>query len=664
VVRAPRAYTSASSQVVRDRDFALRPHPRPADILMTVPGMYVIQHAGGGKANQYFLRGFDADHGTDVALSVDGVPVNAVSHGHGQGYADLHFVIPELVQRIEVRKGPYSALDGDFATAGSFNLVTRQAVERNSVTVGGGRFATYRGVAITSAEAAGWRTLLAGEIYATDGPFIHGEDLKRLNLFGRLAKDLGPGTLSLTLTSYAGGWNASGQIPNRAVQAGLLDRFDSVDPTEGGNGQRHGAVLAYRALRDSSETTLMAYLTSYRLGLYSNFTFFSADPINGDQINQTDQRIIAGFRGTQRWLGKAGRVLFDTTVGLQVRNDQIDTGLYRTVARRRIGTVIDANVAQGSLALFAQEDVRFVPWLRSVVGVRTDFFGFDVRDRLEVLDPAAPRTSGVRKALMTNPKASVILGPWASTEVFLNFGMGFHSNDARGVIRGDTAATALARATGYELGVRGSFAERLDIAAAAFGLDLASETVWVGDEGTTEPRGPTRRLGVEVELRLRLLAWLFADLDGSFVRATFTENPGNADAVALAPTRVVAGGLSALHPAGFFGRLGFFHVGDRPATEDRFLTAAGFTRADLVLGFRTPRFELSVAVQNVSNTRWREAQFANVSRLASETSAASCGPGTRPAEVGGAGGAFLGCEDVHFTPGVPINAFGSATLFF
>ena len=358
----------------------------------------------------------------------------------------------------------------------------------------------------------------------------------------------------------------------------------------------------------------------------------------------------------------SGRIQFDTTVGAQLRTDRIETGLYRSVARKRIGKVVDAEIGEGSLAVFAQEDMTWTPWLRSIVGVRSDFFGFDVTDRLEALDPAAPRTSGVRKALRTSPKASVVLGRAGGTELFLNFGMGLHSNDARAVVRGDSPGTPLARAIGYEIGVRSSLAgRRLDLAAAAFGLDLDSETVWVGDEGTTEARGPTRRLGVEAEVRLRILPWLFADLDASFVRATFTENPGNANAVALAPTRIISGGVSAIHPRGFLGRVGFFHIGDRPATEDRFLVAEGFIRADATVGYRTTRFELAITVQNLLNTSWREAQFANVSRLASETSPASCGPGTRPAE---AGGAFVGCEDLHFTPGAPVNVFGSASVFF
>jgi outer membrane receptor protein involved in Fe transport len=245
--------------------------------------------------------------------------------------------------------------------------------------------------------------------------------------------------------------------------------------------------------------------------------------------------------------------------------------------------------------------------------------------------------------------------------VYLNFGMGYHSNDARGVVRGDDPVTPLTRAIGYEVGARTRLLQRLDLALSLFLLDLESEIVWVGDEGTTEARGPTRRIGAEGELRFEILPWLHADFDATLTRARFTEAPEGEDAVPLAPRLVLSGGLSARHPGGWFGRAGVFHLGDRPATEDGFLTAEGVTRLDATLGYRHPRFELTLSLQNLLNTEWREAQFANVSRLPNETSAATCPSGTRPAE---ANGVFLGCEDIHFTPGAPFNAQVSASFFF
>jgi hypothetical protein len=664
VVKGRRPTTAASATTVRDRDLELRPPARPADILSAVPGVYVVQHAGGGKANQYFLRGFDADHGTDIALSVDGVPVNQVSHGHGQGYADLHWVIPELVQRIDVKKGPYFAELGDFATAGALNLVTRSSLEQSQLSLSAGMFDTYRGLVIASPRFDGWKPLIAGEVYGTNGPFERGEALRRYNAVTKLTREFGDdagSSLTVGLASYGSGWNASGQLPLREVRSGRLDRFGSLDPTEGGISQRHAVHASFRAApTPESSVSLLAYLASYRLNLYSNFTFVSRDPVNGDMIEQTDARTTTGLSGNYRFHRHWGDVTFDTTLGVQARNDLIRNGLHFARQRERLQTVRSDTVREGSLAVYAQEDVEWTHWLRTVAGVRADYFDFQVDDQLKDSTSAGARSSGVRQAALVSPKGSVVLTPRADLDLYLNFGLGYHSNDARGVVRRVDRVTPLTRATGYEAGARVRLFERLELAAAAFVLDLDSEIVWVGDEGTTEARGATRRLGGELEARLELSSWLFADADLSLTRATYRQSTANA-AVALAPTRIASGGISIQHPGGYFGRVGLFHLGDRPATEDRFFTAEGFTRLDATAGYRTRRYELSLSGQNLTNTSFREAQFANVSRLPRETSPASCPAGTRPVVDGTA---FLGCEDLHFTPGTPVQLQATATLFF
>jgi outer membrane receptor protein involved in Fe transport len=269
-------------------------------------------------------------------------------------------------------------------------------------------------------------------------------------------------------------------------------------------------------------------------------------------------------------------------------------------------------------------------------------------------------TSGTRQAARLSPKASLVFGAIPNTELYLNAGAGFHSNDARGVVRRPDPVTPLTQARGYELGARTRLFDALDLAGSLFRLDLDSELVWVGDEGTTEARGATQRQGLEAEARLRILPWLFADADLTLSRATFVENAGNGDAVALAPTLILAGGFSARHPSGAFGRIGVLHLGDRPATEDRFLTAKGFTRMDATVGYKTSRFEASLGLQNVLNTEWREAQFANVSRLQAEAGPEACPAGTRPAGED----TFEGCEDLHFTPGAPFNAQATISVFF
>lgn len=657
VVSGTRPFSSASSFAVRDRDFMIRPHPRPADILQVVPGLYVNQHAGGGKANQYFLRGFDADHGTDVALSVDGVPVNMVSHGHGQGYADLNWIIPEVIERVEVFKGPYFAQHGDLATAGAINLVTRSHADQSSLTLSGGSFETYRGLVVLAPEVEGWSPIFAAQIGGTNGPFLNPERLERYSLFSKITHPLSEHvTFSLAMTAYGSGWNASGQLPLREVNAGRLDRFGTLDATDGGNSQRQSLYATLRALTsDNGEVNVMAYAVLYRLTLFSNFTFFSADPVEGDQIEQHDDRLVAGARASYRFLRRYGMFTFDTTVGTQLRVDDIHNSLRRTRARRQLSTSVLADVREASIGIFLQEEIAFGKWARLILGARGDYFGFDVTDRID------PLNSGVKQAQKISPKASLVVSVIPNTDLYVNFGYGFHSNDARGVLRADDPATPLAQALGGEVGMRTRLFDRLDLAASAFVLDLGSELVWVGDDGGTEARGPTRRLGVEAEARVKILPWLTADLDFTWSKATYVENAGNGNAVALAPTLIVAGGVSARHPSGPYGRLGVLHLADRPATEDGFLTAQGFTRVDAAVGFHHKRFDLAVGVQNLLNTQWREAQFANVSRLPGETSAQSCPAGTRASEEGGS---FNGCEDLHFTPGAPIHFEVTATVYF
>lgn len=671
VIEGEAPYIPVASKSVRDRDFLLRPRPRPADVLRVVPGMFVNQHAGGGKANQYFLRGFDADHGTDVALSVDGVPVNMVSHGHGQGYADLNWVIPELVETLDVFKGPYAADQGDFATAGAIDMVTRERIDRSSIAVSGGRFDTYRLLGMTAPVAAdGWTSLFAGEAYFTNGPFQTGERYRRYNAFARLARSTGSrSTVALTATSYSGGWNGSGQLPEREVEAGNLDRFGSLDPTEGGNSARHSAYVTYRAYPDdASEVTMLAYAVSYTFALYSNFTFFSGDPINGDQIQQTDSRTMTGLAAKYRVRHGLGPVRFYTTLGTEVRADSIDNALYHTLARERLETRVDAQVDQRSIALFGQEDVAWTRWLRTVVGARVDHVGFQVDDHLEDQTTTGTVGSGVRDRVIVSPKTSLVATPVRGTDLYANFGMGFHSNDARAVVRRPDRGTPVARATGYELGARSRFLDRFDLAGSVWLLDLDSETVWVGDEGVTEARGPTRRYGLDLEARAEIVPWLVADADITFSRGRFRDLPDGEDQIPLAPRFTMTAGVSARHARGVFGRLGVRGLSDRPLTEDGFLKADGFMLLDLTAGYRTRRYEVSIAVDNLLDAEWREAQFGTTSRVDGDPPndmpppAGSCPSGARVGTDDA--GNFAGCEDVHFTPGAPLNVMATARLFF
>ncbi|MGB5368053.1 MAG: TonB-dependent receptor [Polyangiales bacterium] len=664
---------SASAIDLTGQEMRLRPYISTGDLLNAAPGFFSIQHAGGGKANQYFLRGFDADHGTDVAFFVDGVPVNAVTHGHGQGYTDLHFVIPELIQRMEVRKGPYYGEYGDFATAGAVNLVLDSEKPHNSLSLGGGTYRTFRGLTILSPKTDRVEPLIAVEVFGTDGPFQNPEDLLRVNVFARTSFDLrGRTKLSLTGTAYINDWNASGQIPLREVQSGNLDRFGSIDPNEGGQSQRYSLYMSIDSPAKAGAAgkrsvggeglSLVGWVTHSRFALYSNFTFFANDPVDGDMIRQGDNRTTFGLRTKYGFVHRFNRVSLKSRFGANFRFDAIDNTLQDAPAREVTNTRADAEVGEGSVGVFAEEELSW-KWLRLIGGLRFDYFGFNVDDRLEDTSTRGTKTSGERAQGIVLPKASLITQPVEPLELFFNFGRGFHSNDARGVVLGTNPVTPLTAALGWELGARVIAWERLELSAVFFWLKLDSELVWVGDEGTTEPNGETRRIGIETQFRLQIMPWLLADLDVTWVRAEFVNSPGNANAVALAPELLLSGGLTARDErTGLSGRLGVFYIADRPATEDRFLTAEGFVRVDASFGWDNERFGIQAQLLNLFNTRWRQAQFATTGRLPGEDSPADCPSGTRP--VTEPDGAFVGCEDVHFTPGWPIHFQVLATVKF
>jgi TonB family protein len=681
LVLAQRPISAASSMTVRDRDFRLRPIGSVADILRVTPGLLVVQHSGGGKANQYFLRGFDADHGTDIALSVDGIPINMVSHGHGQGYADTNFIIPEIVERVEITKGPYFAEQGDFSTAGSVNFVTKNDFQHSSIGFGvGGAPAygapAYRGLLVASPRLDGTlasvKPLFVADVGRSNGPFANPERFDRYKLFEKVTLGLGSrATLTVGGSSYSGSWFGSGQIPARAVANGSLSRFSTLDPSEGGDSSRHQFFTSIKARpSERSEINVMTYVGLYRLNIVSNFTGFLNDPDNGDQITQKDRRTFAGGRASYRVVDTVGGVRFDTTFGANLRTDSITNALERTRQRELVGRVREARVNETSIGAFAKEEVTPVKWLRFIAGARSDFFSFTVDDALEQPNQAEGGTGGSKGASRLSPKGSVVVTPISRKNVeldlYANYGHGFHSNDARGVVRAVSPVTPLTRAIGYEGGARLRLFDRWDLAAAVWRLDLDSETVWIGDEGSTEESGATKRYGGELETRLALSDWLSADLDLTATKSAFVQSTGNGSAVALAPRYTWAAGLSARHPTGFRAGVRMYGVGDRPATEDEFLTATGFTVFDLHAGYQARRWDIGLDVENLFDAKYRGAQFATTSRLRNEPSTnapapnGTCTGGSRAVTNGQN---FGGCEDVNFSPGYPFTVRLMTTFY-
>jgi outer membrane receptor protein involved in Fe transport len=638
IVEAPPPVAASSQVLIPAEDFELRPHGRPADIARLVPGLVIGQHAGGGKSEQYFLRGFDADHGTDVALFVDGVPVNLRSHAHGQGYADLHFLIPETVGRVEAFKGPYHVELGDFATAGAVNFVTLDVVPENLVQVSVGSFSTHRYLGLLSPTRDALRTLVAIEAYFTDGPFERPQRFQRFNGFAKASATLGEGLdLALSASHYRGAWFASGQVPLRAVRAGLIDRFGAIDDSEGGSTQRTvlNGVLRWRPA-ENDVVTLQAYAQYYALDLFSNFTFFLEDPVNGDGIVQSDRRWVGGVDARwQRRRAPLGVPLI-TTLGFQYRIDTPRVVLGRQADRQRLGRTQDVNIVEQSYSPFLKLDAQPLPWLRLVGGARGDIFHFEVRDNL---DDAGERQDGNATRAVPSAKANVILGPWARTELFGNVGTGFHSNDARSVIA-DPSGVALPQARGWEVGVRTRPVRRLELSASYWELAVESELVFVGDEGTTEIRGPSRRRGVEVAGRLALLDWLILSGDVTASRARFT----NGDAVPLAPRLTARGDLTVRLPWGLSASLEVRHLGERYASEDREQTARGYTLVDVGGRYRYKSLEVFLTLENLLDVDYREAQFFFTSRLRGEPAA--------------------GVDDIHFTPGQPRAVTGGVAWRF
>jgi outer membrane receptor protein involved in Fe transport len=686
LVQADRSYSTASSRAVRDFDLKIRPNRSAQDMLQMAPGLIIAQHAGGGKAEQIFLRGFDADHGTDVNISVDGIPVNMVSHGHGQGYADLHFMIPEVIEQIDVFKGPYFAAFGNLATAGAVAFRTREHIDANMIRIEGGGFGTSRLTTLYQIPTGGphQNAYFAGQFYRTDGPVESPQGFHRFNLFGKFHTHLSETSkLIIDVGGFSSAWNASGQIPQRAVTGGLIGRFGSIDDLEGGTTGRQNLNLTYEAKgAGNSQFRLQSYHSRYNFKLFSNFTFFLEDSLNGDMIEQTDTRQILGLNTQYQFYHHLGPVLAGATFGGGYRADDITVALWHSPNRRRLRQRVDSDILERNLFLWAQEELSFSSKLRVQLGLRGDFLTFDVEDRLDVSSPNRldvsspnrlegrpsnlPHASGFAQQTVLSPKANLVFSPWRGLDLFANFGTGFHSNDARNVVidqrvadlerelkrqgfnneqiadtllaqnfdPGHRETQTLPRAIGAEFGMRTCISDDINFGASAWWLDLEREFVYVGDAGTTELSGRTRRYGVDFEARLQILSWLFGDADVTLSTGEARDEPKEANEIPLAPRLTSTGGLTVRHPRGFEGSLRYRHIGDRPANEDNSITALGYTVFDLAASYRFGNYQINMVLENLTNTEWNEAQFDTESRLRGETEPVS---------------------ELHFTPGNPRN---------
>ena len=619
---------AASQGLIRAALLKSRPVLRPGEVLEFVPGLIVTQHSGDGKANQYFLRGFNLDHGTDFATTVMGLPVNMPSHAHGQGYADLNFLIPELVDRIEYRKGPYFARNGDFSAAGSADIdyVRRLDEAFASVTLGQGRY--RRAVAAGSTRVGeGVEALGAVELMGNDGPWKLPEQLRRRNLVLSLAGERGPDRWRVGLMDYRADWTSTDQIPQRLIDAGLYQgrpfgRFDAIDPSDGGSTRRSSLSAQWSRDEDGRSTRLAAYAMAYRLALYSNFTYALERPETGDQFAQKDDRGIYGFSASHAVEHRIGNWPARSEVGVQWRQDRARVGLFDTASREILGTTRDDRVRESLASLYAESSVEFSPWARAVLGLRAD----QARFRVDSL--TQPLNSGRARQTLASPKASLVLGPWAKTELFLNAGRGFHSNDARGVTaRVDPrtgepvdAVPGLVRASGGELGLRSEIVPGLQTSLALWRLDFDSELVYVGDAGATEPNRPSRRRGVEWNSRYVPVPWLLIDADLAWTRARFTDGDLAGDRIPNAVDRVASLGLTLKDLGPWSASVHWRYLGAAPLIEDNSVRSHPSSTTNLRVSRRLGQgTELTLDVFNLMNRRVNDIEYFYASRLPGES---------------------------------------------
>jgi hypothetical protein len=625
---------TASQGYVGYRDLRPRPLSREGELLETVPGMILTQHSGDGKSNQMFVRGFNLDHGTDFQTRIEGMPINLPTHGHGQGYTDLNFLIPELVDHVDYRLGTYYPELGNFSAAGGAHFRLRRSLDRPIARLDVGENGYFRAVAAASERVGVGDLLVGGELRGYDGPWEVPQNLRKLAGGLRYSWASGTSVFSILGLGYGNRWDSSDQIPNRAVEAGVIDRFSQVDSTLGGDSNRFSLSGSWSRTGGRGSQALNAYAVYYDLDLYSNFTYFLDDPDNGDQINQVDRRGVLGLDFVHAmpvdWLSRR----HDLSLGLETRLDLVDVALHNTRDRERVGTVRSDEVTEWANGVWASLESRWAPRLRTLVGLRGDLYAFDVRSD-------DPRNSGDRTEAIASPKFSLIVGPWGSTEFYASAGLGFHSNDARGTtqtIDPQTGAPVdpvdpLVRSRGAEIGARASplAGWRSTIALWAVGLD--SELLFVGDAGTTEPSAASRRLGITWTNFWRITEVLTVDLDVSFTQARYDDATTDGDRVPGAMENVLAAGIT-WEPAGdgFLATARVRHFGAYPLTEDDVQRASPTTLSNLSVGWRLPGSGIRVmaTILNAFDAADSDIQYWYASRGPSE-----------PAD---------GVEDLHFKP--------------
>ncbi|WP_246139881.1 TonB-dependent receptor [Flagellimonas hymeniacidonis] len=615
-----------------DVDLAKTPVKSSQEILRKVPGLFIGQHAGGGKAEQMFLRGFDLDHGTDISINVDGMPVNMVSHAHGQGYADLHFLIPESIKSVDFGKGPYYAEKGNFNTAGYVDFETKNVLNENVAEIQLGSFGLKRGLGMFNVVNTNEdKAYLASEIIASEGYFESPQDFERINLFGKYSHLFSNGSrLTVGANHFQSTWNASGQIPERAVLSGLIGRFGSIDDTEGGTTSRTSMNLGFNTVFENDvNLKLSAFVTNYQFQLFSNFTFLLNDPVNGDQIKQEENRLLSGFDLRLSKTFDLEDKSLTIKAGTGVRNDDIkDIELSRTLNRNStLQNVQLGDITERNTYAFLSGKLKWKTWLMNF-GLRLDGFSFKYADFLQ-----NSSTNERTADMLFSPKLNLVYTPNNKMQYYIKSGVGFHSNDTRTVLQ--STNQKLPKAYGVDLGAIWKPMEGLLFNAALWTLQSDQEFVYVGDEGIVEPNGKSARYGLDLGVRSQLNNQIFLYADATYSHARSLEAEQGMDYIPLAPGFTLSGGLQFSKMGNFSGGLTYRYLGNRPANEDFSIAAEGYFITDMNMNYAVNNnISLTFGIENMFNTKWKEAQFVTNSRLLGEE---------------------VAIEEIHFTPGTPFS---------
>lgn len=654
---------TASQGIVTQAQLKNRPLMRPAEVLETVPGLIVTQHSGDGKANQYFLRGFNLDHGTDFATFVDGAPVNMPSHAHGQGYTDLNFIIPELVNFVQYRKGPYNAADGDFASAGTVHIQQVRKLPQNfaEITLGSSDYKRLL-IAGSSAIAAG-DILAAVDISRADGPWDVAQNSAKENLQLRYSQGSLADGWSLALSHYQSTWDSTDQVAKRSIDSGLIGRFGSLNASDGGDTQRTALTFNWANQAEKSKQLIDLYAIRYQLNLFSDFTYYLNNPMRGDQFEQADRRSIFGGRAEQVFLNDVFDYPMQNKIGVNARYDNVrDVGLFLTDQKQRHFTISQDRVKQASAALYVENNIEWTPYLRSSVGLRGDVFNFDVRSNLV-------ENSGDKTAHTVSPKLGLVFGPFEQTEYYLNYGYGFHSNDARGTtikvnpdprdagyLEPVDAVSPLVRTKGGELGVRAEWLPHLHSTLALWQLDSASELVFVGDAGNTEASRPSRRRGIELTNYYRPSSQWQTDFDIAFSQARFTDNDPAGQHIPDSIATTASLGLAYTPANAWSAGLRMRYFGPRALIENNSVRSKASTLVNAVLGYQfNSRLHGKLEVLNLFNQKVNDIEYYYASCLKTDAASSECNTAASIRE---------GIVDRHIHPAEPLQLRASLVMSF